>query len=125
MLTPRRYFTILYYTIYEYLPERIENMAKLNMLIPHNLSQDEAMKRIKKDLDNLKIQFADEISDLQENWNGNTCEGHLSVKGFSVSGAMVIKPSEIEIAGNLPFFAIPFKGKIESTIRERFKQLLG
>jgi hypothetical protein len=99
-------------------------MPKFSILVPHELPQEEALKRIKNDLADLKTRFADKISDLHENWDGNTCEYSVSIKGFSGSGTMIVKPSEVEISGNLPFLAIPFKGKFESTTRERLKQLL-
>jgi hypothetical protein len=99
-------------------------MPKFSMSVTYDLPQNEALERIKKDLADLKTHFADEISELREDWNGNTCEFQLSVMGFSGSGTLVVNPSEVEISGNLPFLAIPFKGNIESTIRERLKQLL-
>jgi len=95
------------------------------MVIGHSLPEDEAMRRIKNELAGLKNQFADKISGLEESWNGNICKFSLSVKGFSGSGVIVVKPSEIEIAGELPFFAIVFKKQIELTIRDKLGKLLG
>ena len=103
---------------------RRTDMPKLNISVQHKLPQDEALKRIKKALPDLKTDLANYFSDLHEDWDGNTCEFRLKVLGFPVSGTMNAKPSEVEISGNLPFVALPFKGKIESTIRERLKQLL-
>jgi hypothetical protein len=99
-------------------------MPGINILVPYELAEEEAVKRIKNELTGLKTHFADTISDLHENWNANTCEFSLSVKGLSGSGTMNVKPREVEMAVNLPFFAVPFKGKIEATVRERLKQLL-
>jgi len=42
-----------------------------------------------------------------------------------VSGVVLVKPSQIEIAANLPWLAMPFKGRIEAVIRERLSSLLG
>jgi len=44
--------------------------------------------------------------------------------GFSLSGRMDVKPGEVVMKGNYPLAAVPFKGKIESMIRERAEQLL-
>jgi len=41
-----------------------------------------------------------------------------------VSGTLTVKTSQVEISGNLPFAAILFKGKIESTIKDRAETLL-
>ena len=99
-------------------------MPKLNMTITHHLTQDEALKRIKTLLGEVKNQFADKISELNEKWNGNTGNFSFSAMGFSVSGTLIVSPSEVKLSGNLPFAANFFKGKIESTIRERAEILL-
>lgn len=103
---------------------KIKKMAKLNMAVSHRLSQDEALKRIKTLLGEVKTQFADKISDLREEWNGNTGKFSFSAMGFSVSGILTVNLSKVELSGNLPFAASFFKGKIESTLRERAETLL-
>ncbi len=99
-------------------------MAKLNMVVPHKLSQDEALRRIKTLLGEVKTQFVDKIKDLNEQWNGNIGTFSFSAMGFSVSGKLLVNSNEVELFGNLPFAAIFFKGKIESTIWERAESLL-
>jgi hypothetical protein len=99
-------------------------MARLKMTFPHRLAQDEALQRIKTLLGEVKNQFVDKISDLSEEWNGNTGTFSLSAMGFSVSGTLIVKPSEVQISGTLPFAALFFKGRIESAIRERAETLL-
>jgi hypothetical protein len=100
-------------------------MARFETVVGHGLPEDEAVRRIKNEMADLKTRFADKISGLEEKWDGNTCKFSLSVKGFSGSGTMVVKPVEIEIAGELPFFAVVFKKQIELTIRDRLGKLLG
>jgi hypothetical protein len=99
-------------------------MPSLNMAIGHKLPQGEALKRIKGLLGKVKTQFAAKISDLRENWNGNTGTFSFSAMGFSVSGTLTVKSSEVALESRLPFAALPFKGKIESILRERATALL-
>lgn len=99
-------------------------MAKLNMAVSHRLRQDEAITRVRTLLGEVKNEFADRITDLHEEWNGNTGKFSFSAMGFSVSGTLTVKPSEVELSGNLPLAASLFKGKIESAIRERAETLL-
>ena len=99
-------------------------MPKLNMTVSHRLSPDEALRRIKGLLDEVKTEFAGTISDLSEQWDGNIGYFNLRAKGFSVSGTLTVKPREVELSGNLPFAALPFRGKIESAIRSRAEKLL-
>lgn len=99
-------------------------MPKLNITVEHKLPQEEALKRVKGLLGEVKDQFSDKISDLQENWDNNDGEFSFSAMGFSVSGNLIVKQSEVQLSGNLPFAAGFFKGKIEETIRDKATQLL-
>ena len=99
-------------------------MPKLNMTVPHHLSQDEALKRIQGLLNNVRTQFADKISDLHEEWNDNVGTFSFSAMGMPVSGTLIVKPSEVELSGDLPFLAALYKSKIESTIRQQAETLL-
>jgi hypothetical protein len=99
-------------------------MPRLNMAVSHNLTQDEAVKRMKNLLNDVKTQFADKISDLHEEWDGNMGKFTFSAMGFPVSGTLDVKTSQVEISGDLPIAAILFKRKIESTIRDRTETLL-
>lgn len=99
-------------------------MPKISLSVSHRLPQEEALNRIKKLLGEVKQQFADKISNMHESWNGNTGKFSFLAMGFAVSGILIVKSSEIELTGNLPFAATLFKGKIESTIRERAEILL-
>ena len=94
------------------------------MNIPHQLTQDEALKRIHIHFEEIKNEFADKISNLQEEWNEYTGTFSFSFMGFSVSGTMSVNLSEVKLSGSQPLAATLFKGKIESTIQERAKRLL-
>jgi hypothetical protein len=61
---------------------------------------------------------------LHEEWDGNMSKFHFSAMGFPVSGTLTVKASQVEISGNLPFAAMLFKGKIESTIKDHAEKLL-
>jgi hypothetical protein len=94
------------------------------MTVPHHLSQDEALKRIQRLLNNVKNRFGDKISDMHEEWDGNVGRFSFSAMGMEVSGTLTVKPSEIELSGDLPFLAALYKSKIESAIREQAETLL-
>ena len=99
-------------------------MPKLDRTVPHRLSQDEALRRIQGLLGEIKTQFTEKVSDLREEWDGDTSKFSFSAMGFSVSGTLTVKPSEVELSGDLPLAAAFLKGKIEATIRERAETLL-
>ena len=83
------------------------------------------MRRIRGEIENLKIEYGDKITGFRESWSNNTYAFEGVTHGFAVSGVILVKPSEIEIAANLPWLVTPFKGRIEAVIRERLKTVLG
>jgi hypothetical protein len=99
-------------------------MAKFKMSVSHRLLQDEVLRRIRSELRELKNQFADKISDLREEWGGNIGRFSFSAMGFSVSGTLTVKASQVEFDFDLPLAATLFRGKIESTLRDRLQTLL-
>src|SRR5690606_28720635 len=47
-------------------------MPKMKMTIPHTLGQDEARQRVQGMISNMKEQYGDKVSDLEEEWSGDT-----------------------------------------------------
>jgi len=100
-------------------------MPRMRIVVPHNnLGKQEALVRIKSLLRELKAQYKDQVQILQENWSGNKGTLSFSVKGFSISGELVVEDHQVRLNGNLPWAALPFRGKIESTIRGQVVKLL-
>lgn len=99
-------------------------MTNLNISVPHDLSREEAVARIKGLLSQMKREYGDSIKDLSEDWRENSCWFRFSVKGSSITGTLDIMSDEVQIKGDLPFAASFFKGKIEETIREKAENLL-
>lgn len=99
-------------------------MPEQTISIPHRLAQDEAVMRFKEYIANAKERYADVIMDVHDEWNDHTCIFRFSAMGFSVSGTLCVRSSEVEILGKLPLAAAPFRGKIESAIRRQVEMLL-
>lgn len=94
------------------------------MTVAHHLSQDEAISRIRNLFADVKTKYADNVSDLSEEWNGNAATFKFTAMGYPIAGTLTVDSSEVKIAGDLPFVAMLFKEKIESAIRERAAVLL-
>ena len=99
-------------------------MPKLELTIPHNLTQSEALARIQKVLPELKAQHSDRISDLEESWSGYTGTFKLKISGFKISGTLTVGVTTVQITGDLPLLAMPFRGQIENTIRKQAEIVL-
>ena len=99
-------------------------MANLEMTIPHSLSQDEAIKRIKNQFTEMKKNHGDKIKNLKEDWNGNVGNFSFSFQGFDISGILTVNPSSLELDGNLPFAVSFLKGAIKKTIYDKAVEIL-
>ncbi len=99
-------------------------MPKMKVSVPHSLDPDEATRRIKNLVGDVKKQFADKVTDLREDWNGNNGQFAFKAMGFEIAGIVHVDSKEVRIESDLPFAASMFKGRIESAIQEKARELL-
>jgi hypothetical protein len=99
-------------------------MPKFNVTVPHALSRPEATERLNRFADILREKFKDSVGDLQQNWEGNALAFRFKTFGIPISGKVAVGEKELVVDGDLPFTAIMFKGKIESSIREQLERLM-
>jgi hypothetical protein len=99
-------------------------MADLNISIPHELSKEEALSRIKNLLTNLKKEQAQVISNVHEKWEGEKGKFQFSAKGFDLAGLIQVNENSVDIDAELPFALSFFKGMIKNVIQDRANSLL-
>ena len=99
-------------------------MPTIRVSVPHKLTQDEALKRVRKAIDAAKKQHPEKVPDLKETWDGYEGSFSGSAMGNSLAGTLAVEPDEVTVEGKLPLLAMPFKGKIESAIQDTLKRLL-
>jgi hypothetical protein len=99
-------------------------MSDLNVKIPHNLDRESATAKAKNIISGLKGQYSGYVKNVDEKWNGNTGTFSFDVMGSSVEGQIIVEDKEIVVTGGLPFMAMPFKGKIEDTIKSKGAEFL-
>ena len=99
-------------------------MAKMDITIPHELPQQEALTRIQGLLKKLQEEQKDTIKDVSEKWNGNEGEFSFSAKGFDLSGNLKVEEKSVTINGQLPFALSFFKGMISDVIKKKASELL-
>jgi hypothetical protein len=96
----------------------------MKMNVPHELGRDEALLRLKSLLGDMKQQYGDKVTDLQENWTDAGGTFSFKAMGFKLSGTLDVTDTEMRLDGDLPWAAKPFQGTVEATIRERAERLL-
>jgi hypothetical protein len=99
-------------------------MSNLTLSVSHQLSQGEALRRIRAVVAHAKVQYADKINDLRDSWNGYVGSFDVSGMGQTASGTVEVNPSDVEVQIKLPFAASLFKSKIESGIRDTLTRIL-
>jgi Putative polyhydroxyalkanoic acid system protein (PHA_gran_rgn) len=115
---PRSHRQVVYST------SLLPTVADLNISVPHNLQQDEVLRRLQWFIANARTQYADRIQGFQEAWNGNTVVLRVAGMGQQVEGTITINPSDVTVQSRLPFMATMFRGRIENGIREQLGRLL-
>jgi hypothetical protein len=96
----------------------------MKMSVPHELGRDDALQRLKGLLGDMKQQYGDKVTDLQENWTDAGGTFSFKAMGFKLSGTLNVTDTEMQFDGELPWAAKPFQGTVEATIRERAERLL-
>lgn len=92
--------------------------------VPHELSQEEAVSRIKSLVNSLKRQYGDQVGDVSEQWHDNQCDFTVKMKMFRISGSILVDDSKAEIRGNMPPGTGRFEGKARALIERQAKTLL-
>ncbi len=99
-------------------------MPKMHMEIPHQLGEQEALSRIQTMIPKMKERYGQQIKDVHEEWTGSNGVFAFNAMGFNIKGMISVQSDEVVLDGNLPIAASPFKGRIESMIREQAAELL-
>jgi hypothetical protein len=99
-------------------------MPRIKVEIAYSLHQEIALERIKGLLGKLKSDYAEMITDMNEQWTGNGSSFSFKVMGMKVKGNLRLTPSQVIIDGDLPLAAYPFKKTIVDKIREEAVKLL-
>jgi hypothetical protein len=99
-------------------------MPKFNVTVPHGMPQQDATKLLNRFVEEVLLaKFKDSVGDLQQQWEGDTLKFQLKTFGIAMSGQALANDKDFVVEGDLPFTAMMFKGKIESSIREQLERL--
>ena len=99
-------------------------MPQIHVSVSHELTQADALKRIKKAVSELQKKNPEKVRDLKERWEGSVGSFSGTAMGHSVAASVAVNTGEVTVDGKLPLLATPFKGKIETAIQDMLKRLL-
>ncbi len=99
-------------------------MASFKMNIPHQLTKDEALRRIKQLLEKLQLEQKSIVTNVQEKWIGDTGDFKFTAKGYDLAGNIHVQDSNILLEATIPFAVSLFQGKIKKMISSKAQELL-
>ncbi len=99
-------------------------MPSIKLSVPHNLTKENAIERLRKMTEQIKKQYGNMVQNLSESWADDSGSFSFTVMGFDVSGKVKVEDREVNMQGQIPIAALAFKGKIESVIRDKMTELL-
>jgi len=99
-------------------------MPSFSTEVAHQLGQEQATERLKTFLEQVRVKYQDFVSDLQGNWTDNVLKFSLKTYGFVIDGTLTVSETNARLAGNIPFAALAFRGKIEQSIAGELRREL-
>ena len=100
-------------------------MPSFKTQVPHPLGREEATRRLKGFLDQVREEYESQVSELKETWTDSTLDFAMTTYGFKIEGQLVIDEEVVAIRGTLPLAAVAFRGKIEKSIQQALESALG
>ena len=99
-------------------------MPGFQVNVPHGLGKEQATERLKVFLQKIAERYKDQVSKMEGNWVENVLNFAMTTYGFTISGKLTVEDSSARLEGQLPFAALPFKGKIEKSISDELQKEL-
>jgi hypothetical protein len=96
----------------------------MHIAIPHKFSRSEAVKRVKKALEDARPQFADKVDIHEERWEGDMLHFDFTAQGQRIGGTLAIEDSTYVFDAKLPLMLRMFEGRIEKEIKAQIDKLL-
>jgi hypothetical protein len=92
--------------------------------VAHQLGTAAATDRLKQFIAKVQEQYKDLVTDLHGSWTDNALTFAFKAYGFKINGTLTISETAARLAGNMPFAAVPFRGKIEQAIASELRREL-
>jgi hypothetical protein len=94
------------------------------MSIPHNLSRDEAKRRLQTGIDQARHQYGAILSSLSERWDGDTLQFVLGAAGQSISGRLAVEDHAVLLEATLPWLLAMLAGPLHQRIEQQGRAAL-
>jgi hypothetical protein len=94
------------------------------MSIPHNLTRDEAKRRLQEGIARARRQHGMIFSGLSESWDGDTLRFVLGAAGQTVSGQVFVEDHAVRLEATLPWMLAMLAGPLQRRIEQQGRAAL-
>lgn len=99
-------------------------MPSFQVEVPHALGKQQAIERLRPFVEKLVERYKEQVSTSEGSWLENVLTFALTTYGFTISGELKVEDDKVALQGQLPFAALPFRGKIEQSIASELQKEL-
>jgi len=99
-------------------------MPGFQVEIPHQLGKEQAIERLRPFVEKIAEKYKEQVSKSEGSWVENVLTFALTTYGFNITGTLTVDDDKVHLKGQLPFAAIPFKGKIEHSFSSAIQKTL-
>jgi hypothetical protein len=99
-------------------------MPNLTMSIPHQLTRDEAKRRMQEGIDQARRQFGGMLGHLQERWDNYALDVTVGGVGQTVTAKALVEERTVEVSVALPWMLALLAGSVRREIESSARQLL-
>ncbi len=100
-------------------------MQNLTLSIPHQLTRDEAKRRIQDHMSEVQRQFGHILGPIHHQWNGDMMDFLIGPAGQSVSGKVFAEDHAVRVEVALPWMFALLTATVKSTVEREGQRLLG
>jgi hypothetical protein len=90
----------------------------LTVVIPHSLGKDEALRRIKSGLTNVRTHYGSVFRIEEETWSGERLAFRVSALGQQASGNIDVRESDVQLEVTLPWLLHKLAERFTPAIRK-------
>ena len=87
--------------------------------IPHNLGKDEALRRIRSGIGQVRTGFAAHLTVIDENWNADHLDFKVTVLRQTISGAIDVAATQVTLVVELPWALAVVAEKAKALIQKQ------
>jgi hypothetical protein len=99
-------------------------VPNLTISIPHQLTREEAKRRIQEQLDQTRRQFSGVLGQVEERWEHYTLDLTVASAGQNITARALVEERTVEVAVALPWMLALLAGRVRGEIERRGCQLL-